>query len=130
MLIFGFKLLDKLQENPGEFLQKIALIFLKVCAGIFIALFIIASIASFGIILQDSLYVTVGEKIISIIMIAIITAFSTIVGEATALLMYGILYGLGRLVETNQKQLQILENSTPTRQHLSQKIQNDELPML
>lgn len=123
MLIFGFKLLDKLQENPGEFLQKIALIFLKVGAGICIAFFIIAS---FGIILQDSLYVTVGEKIISIIMIAIIT----IVGEATTILMYGILYGLGRLVETNQKQLQILENSTPTRQHLSQKIQNDELPML
>ena len=34
------------------------------------------------------------------------------------------------LESTNQKQLQILENSTPTRQHLSQKIQDDELPML
>ena len=123
MLIFGFKLLDKLQENPGEFLQKIALIFLKVCAGLFIAFFIIAS---FGIILQDSLYVTVGEKIISIIMIAIIT----IVGEATTLLMYGILYGLGRLVATNQKQLEILEKSTLVNQQLSQKIQDDELPML
>lgn len=123
MLIFGFKLLDKLQENPGEFLQKIALIFLKVGAGLFIAFFIIAS---FGIILQDSLYVTVGEKIISIIMIAIIT----IVGEATTLLMYGILYGLGRLVATNQKQLEILEKSTLVNQQLSQKIQDDELPML
>ncbi|MDB8542497.1 hypothetical protein PNU79_10845 [Turicibacter sanguinis] len=123
MLIFGFKLLDKLQENPGEFLQKIALIFLKVCAGLFIAFFIIAS---FGIILQDSLYVTVGEKIISIIMIAI----ATIVAEATPLLIYGILYGLGRLVATNQKQLEILEKSTLVNQQLSQKIQDDELPML
>ena len=123
MLIFGFKLLDELQENPGEFFQKIALIFLKVGAVLFIALFIIAS---FGIILQDSLYVTVGEKIISIIMIA----FVTIAGEVTNLLMYGILYGLGRLVATNQKQLQILENSTLVNQQLSQKIQDDELPML
>lgn len=104
-------------------MQKIALIFLKVGAGLCIAFFIIEF---FDIILQDSLYVTDGEKIISTIMIAIIT----IVAEATTLLMYGILYGLGRLVETNQKQLQILENSTPTRQHLSQKIQDDELPML
>ncbi len=123
MLIFGFKLLDKLQENPGEFFQKIALIFLKVGAVLFIALFIIAS---FGIILQDSLYVTVGEKIISIIMIA----FVTIAGEVTNLLMYGILYGLGRLVATNQKQLEILEKSTLVNQQLSQKIQDDELPML
>ena len=123
MLIFGFKLLDELQENPGEFFQKIALIFLKVGAVLFIALFIIAS---FGIILQDSLYVTVGEKIISIIMIA----FVTIAGEVTNLLMYGILYGLGRLVATNQKQLEILEKSTLVNQQLSQKIQDDELPML
>ena len=123
MLIFGFKLLDKLQENPGEFFQKIALIFLQVGAGLLIALFIIAS---FDIILQDSLYVTVGEKIISIIMIA----FVTIVGEVTNLLMYGILYGLGRLVATNQKQLEILEKSTLVNQQLSQKIQDDELPML
>ncbi len=123
MLIFGFKLLDKLQENPGEFLQKIALIFLKVGAGLCIAFFIIEF---FDIILQDSLYVTVVEKIISTIMIAIIT----IALEATILLMYGILYGLGRLVATNQKQLQILENSTLVNQQLSQKIQDDELPML
>ena len=123
MLIFGFKLLDKLQENPGEFLQKITLILLKVVAGLFIACFIIVS---FYIILQDSLYVTVVEKIISIIMLAIITTGA----EAATLLMYGILYGLGRLVATNQKQLEILEKSTLVNQQLSQKIQDDELPML
>lgn len=124
MLIFGFKLLDKLQENPGDFLQKIALLFLKLGSGFSIVYFII----SFFIITTayDPWSFPAVMVITSIIGVAIIT----IALEATTLLMYGILYGLGRLVETNQKQLQILENSTPTRQHLSQKIQNDELPML
>ena len=124
MLIFGFKLLDKLQENPGDFLQKIALLFLKLGSGFSIVFFIISF---FRII---TAYHPWSFPTVMVIMSIIGVAIITIALEATTILMYGILYGLGRLVETNQKQLQILENSTPTRQHLSQKIQNDELPML
>ena len=124
MLIFGFKLLDKLQENPGDFLQKIALLFLKLGSGFSIVFFIISF---FGI---TTAYDPWSFPAVMVIMSIIGVAIITIVLEATTILMYGILYGLGRLVETNQKQLEILENSTPAGQRLSQKIQDDELPML